>query len=139
LLKAVYNLSFGFRLLSYIYLKEIREQELPIDEKSQIDVLIIQCFDIGKIKEKYQDAYELFKNEINFDKFKPTMAFGMFFKTKDGIFFINRNYLVTVFYQIRFLILHSKNLKIFLLMIGKIRIAKSDLNTHKVLLIVEIL
>ena len=81
------HFSFIFSLFTYIYLEDMKSQIDRNDIIFQDRYLqIIQVLDIEKFKEKYQDAYKIFKDEIYFDNFDPnTTGEQGIFKTRDGI------------------------------------------------------
>lgn len=87
LLEFTNHFSFIFSLFTYIYLEEMKSQLDREDIIFQDRYLqIIQVLDIEKFKEKYQDAYNIFKDEIYFDKFNPnTTGEQGIFKTRDSI------------------------------------------------------
>jgi hypothetical protein len=63
------HFSFLLGLFSYIYLKEVNSQIEIEDIVVQDKYLpIIQVLNIEKLKQEYQDAYEIFKNDIYFNE-----------------------------------------------------------------------
>lgn len=82
LLENINSYFFIFSLFKYIYRTEKGYSDPEILKQN---LITIQALDINKIKETYQEAYELFKHNIYFDRFSPAMAAELPFKTKNGI------------------------------------------------------
>jgi hypothetical protein len=116
LLKTIDSYYFIFSLFKYICRKE-EESDLDFNKK---DLKTFQALDIEKIKEKYQKAYELFKNEIHYEMFNSGMAAELPFRTKRGsIFATKRNGIYSSYMSISFEPL--ENIKEFYLKVGKIK------------------
>ena len=96
--KNILILNVDLPKVGYIYLKEREETKHQIDIQNYIDEShwqIIQVLDkdIDKIKDKYQAAYEIFKNEIYSDKLgqiRYDLERENLFIIKDGIIVQNQ-------------------------------------------------
>lgn len=88
LLEDINKFSFIFSLFTYIC-SRAENLKYPTPKKGYNRWEVIQALDLEKIKEKYQEAYDFFKNEIYFDGFDPSIYSKTVFKIKDGFIILD--------------------------------------------------